>query len=180
MKPNRVLTRVKWCKPDVGGFKLNADGFVRGNPSLVGGEGLIRNSEENWCKGFVRVMGNTTCEMAELWALKDELSLAHQLGIVNLIIEMDADMLVLLLKNNYCNNMLMKPLLSDCRNFLQRFSNPVVKHIFREANQCADALAKFGAASVVFFVVFDNPLPVVENLLAFDKAELFCNRWVCS
>ncbi len=38
----------------------------------------------------------------------------------------------------------------------------------------------FGAASVVSFVVFDNPLPVVENLLAFDKAELFCNRWVCS
>ncbi len=37
MKPNRVLTRVKWRKPDVGGFKLNTDGSVRGNPSLVRG-----------------------------------------------------------------------------------------------------------------------------------------------
>ena len=48
-----------------------------------------------------------------------------------------------------------------------------MKHIFKETNQYADALAKFGAAFVASFVVFDNLLSVVENLLIFDKVELF-------
>ena len=75
-------------------------------------------------------------------------------------------------------NLLMEPLLFNSRNLLQVFLNPIVKHIFREANQCAETLTKFGAMFVTFFVVFDNPPLVVENLLVFDKVELFCNRMV--
>ena len=176
-KPTRVLTKVKWFKPVVGGFKLKTDGSARGSSGLARGGGLIRNNDGNWFTGFARAMRNTCCEMTELWALKDGLTLALQLGIVNLTVEINADMLIFLLNNHSCSNLLMEPLLSDCRNLLLRFSNPVVNHIFREANQCADALAKLGAAFAVSFVVFDYPL---ENLLAFNKAELFCNRWICS
>ena len=53
-----------------------------------------------------------------------------------------------------------------------------IKHIFREANQCADAIAKLGASSVTSFVVFLHPLPMVERILANDKARLCCNRLV--
>jgi hypothetical protein len=68
----------------------------------------------------------------------------------------------------------MEPLLFNFGNLLQVFLSPTVKNIFRETNQCAEALAKFGAMSVTFFVIFDN----LENLLVFDKAKLFCNRMV--
>jgi hypothetical protein len=84
-------------------------------------------------------------------------------------------MLVIMINNYACTNLLMEPLISDCRNLLQGFSNPIVKHIFRKANQCVDALANLGALSVIPFITFANPPYVVENLLAFDKAELFCN-----
>ncbi len=89
-------------------------------------------------------------------------------------------MLVTKINTPACTNLLMEPLISDYRNLLQGFSNPIVKHIFRETNQCADALANLRVLSVIPFVIFANSPHVVENLLAFDKTELFCNKMVCS
>ena len=42
------------------------------------------------------------------------------------------------------------------------------------------ALTKFGATLSSDYVTFVNPPAVVKDLLAFDKAELFCNRLICS
>ena len=54
--------------------------------------------------------------------------------------------------------------------------NKQIVHIYREANQCVDALAKLGASSLDSFVIFLSPPPMVESILAFDKACLRCNR----
>ena len=56
------------------------------------------------------------------------------------------------------------------------FDNHVVQHAYREANQCADALATLGLNLHVPFMDFVHPPLVVETLLAFDKAELFYTR----
>ena len=63
---------------------------------------------------------------------------------------------------------------------MREIPNMQIKHIFKEANQCADAMAKLGASSVTSFVVFLHPLLVVERILANDKARLCCNRLVNS
>lgn len=97
----------------------------------------------------------------------------------NLIIELDALSIVLLL-NNEAENIMTEPLLSDCRSLLKQIPNKRVLHIYREAHQYADALAKLGAQSSPHFVVFCNPPLVVENLLAVDKASMVCNRLVNS
>ncbi len=60
------------------------------------------------------------------------------------------------------------------------FDNPMVQHAYREANQCADALANLSLNLEFPFMDFVNPQPVVENLLAFDKAELFCIHMITS
>ena len=52
--------------------------------------------------------------------------------------------------------------------------------MYREANQCADALARLGLSVVSSFIVFVEPPPVVVNLLALDEAGNFCNRLVSS
>ena len=109
--------------------------------------------------------------MAELWALRDGLLLAKELGINNLIVELDALSVVLLMKNSTCN-LLMEPLL------LKAFPNTQVVHAYREANQCADALAKMGAISLTSFVVFWTPPLVVDSILAHDRANVCCNRIV--
>ena len=103
--------------------------------------------------------------------------LAKETGFNNIIIEMDALSVILLMKNNTVN-LLMKPLLTDCKNLLSEIPNKQIVHIYREANQCADALAKLGASSVDSFVIFLYSSPVVESIIASDKANLRCNRLI--
>ena len=73
---------------------------------------------------------------------------------------------------------MLEPSLGDCRTLLKKFHSTIVQHIFREANQCADALAKFRATLSSDFVNFINPPPVMEDFLAFDKAELYCYKLI--
>lgn len=58
---------------------------------LLGGRAgsgvLISNSDGNWVKGFARGSGNTNSCLAVLWALRDGLNLASNLGILHLIVE---------------------------------------------------------------------------------------------
>ena len=63
---------------------------------------------------------------------------------------------------------------------MKQIPNKRVIHSYRETNQCADALAKLGAQSFTHFVVFCNLPPVVETLLAFDKASMYYNKLVNS
>ena len=51
----------------------------------------------------------------------------------NLIVEMDALSVVMLMNNNTAN-LLMEHLLTDCRNLLRAFSNKQIVCTFREAN----------------------------------------------
>ena len=117
--------------------------------------------------------------MVELWALRNGLLLARDMGLNNLIIELDALSVVLLMINN-TPNLTLEPLLNDCRNLVREIPNKQITHIFREANQCANAMAKLGASCTTSFVVFLHPPPVVERILADDKASLRCNRLINS
>ena len=118
----------------MGWLKLNTDGFAVGNVGIAGGGGLIRNENGDWIIGFARSLGITSGVMVELWALKDGLTLASQLRIADICVELDAKLIVLLLNNYSINNLTLEPLLSDCRTLLKKFHSTTVQHIFRETN----------------------------------------------
>ena len=179
-KPCRVQIQVKWTKPPTGWVKLNTDGTMYGNPVKVGGGGVLRSSSGDWICGFVRRMGSTSSTVAELWALKDVLTMAKRIGIENICIEMDAKLIVQLVSRLAMVNLMLEPLLSDCRNLIQTFPSSSVTHVFREANGCADRLARMGANLVVIdFLFLFEPPDVVGEMLASDKAGIvFCNRLV--
>ena len=138
----------------------------------------IRDSNGEWVAGFARKLGSMSNILAELWALNDGLLLAQQLDILNVNIELDADLLVHLLNNPSSHNLMLEALLNDCRNLIKTFPSCTVTHIFREANRCADKLANVEATQAVNFLLLYEPSHVVADLLAFDKAELFCKRMV--
>ena len=69
---------------------INTKKSALGNPGRAGGGGLRRNSDGNWVPGFSRGLGCTNSCLAELWALRDGLNLASDIGIENLIFEIDA------------------------------------------------------------------------------------------
>ena len=163
--------QVKWIKPGQGWTKLNTDGAVFGDPRKAGGGGLLHNSKGDWIASFTRKLGSMSSIMAELWALKEGLSLARQLNLANLNIEIDIVVLIHFLTNPGTINLMLKPLLNDCRNLIEPFPNCSVTHIYREANRCADKLAKMGATQDTDLLILYEPLPVVDDLLAFDKAK---------
>ena len=89
-------------------------------------------------------------------------------------------MIVGFLFNPSCVNLVMESLLFDCKDLLQDFINTVVWHVFRGANQYVDTLAKISLHLSSSFVTFVDPLPMVEDLLAFDKAEFYYTRMICA
>ena len=157
---SKISISIRWNLPPVGWHKLNTDGASIGNPGKAGGGGVIRNFHGDWVKGYSRSIGYTTSVLAEWWALRDGLILAIQLGINQLEVELDAKVIVELLNGSNCPNRNYSPLLNDCRYLLARLVQVRVGHIYREANQCADLLAKRGCTMQENFVVFDSPPPL--------------------
>uniref|UniRef100_A0A2N9I4P7 RNase H type-1 domain-containing protein n=1 Tax=Fagus sylvatica TaxID=28930 RepID=A0A2N9I4P7_FAGSY len=175
-----VSVPVKWATPPLGWFKLNTDGSSLGNPGLAGGGGVIRNHLGDWVGGYSRAIGHTTSVQAELRALKDGLILAIDIGILNLEIEMDSLVAVELLKSITSPNAFLSSIVIDCRYLMERFEHFSLKHIFREANGCADLLAKAGCDQLLDFISFPNASAHVLEALAFDVSNATCFRLINS
>ena len=93
--------------------------------------------------------------MVEWWALRDGLTLAIQLGINQLEVELDAKV-IMEMHSADCPNRSYAPLLCDCRSLMVRFMQVRVGYVFREANKCTDLLAKRGCSMMENFVVFNT------------------------
>ena len=154
---NKVVCNISWIRPPTGWCKLNTDGASLGNPGKAGGGGVIRDCEGRWMRGFARSIGFTTSIMAEFWALRDGLLLAGQIGVQNLVIELDAKVVVELFQSMSSSNAFYSSLLADCRSLLGRFQHYKVQHAFREVNRVADALAKLGCVMQDHFVILNSP-----------------------
>ena len=74
-----------------------------------------------WVKGYMRNIGVATNITAEFWALRDDLILASQLEITQLLVELDAKVVVDLVLSRKPSNSPYSSLLNDCRFLLNRF-----------------------------------------------------------
>lgn len=61
---------------------------------------------------------------------------------------------------------------------MKTFPNCNVAHVYREANRCANKLARLGVDFYSDHLILYNPPPVLEELLASDKVSYVCNRLV--
>ena len=89
-----VLKSVKWEKSGYGWLTLNTDGSVVGNFGVVGGGGLIRDTNGEWVTGFARRIGKTSSFLVEQWALHDGLQLCLQIQAQAVLIELDSKTIV--------------------------------------------------------------------------------------
>ena len=103
---------------------------------------MIHDCNGNWVKGYVRNIGVATSIIAEFWALRDGLILASQLGITQLIVELDTKVIVDLVLSINASNRAYASLLNDCRFLLNHFQRVNINHVYWEANRCTDLLAK--------------------------------------
>ena len=82
----------------------------------------------------------------------------------NLVIELDAKVVVELVQSMSSSNAFYSSLLADCRSLLGRFQHYKVQYAFREVNRVADALAKLGCVMQDHFVIL-NSTPMLFHVL---------------
>lgn len=176
MRAIRAATPVCWAKPEVGWMKLNRDGSSLGNPGLAGGRGLIRNEEGRWVVGFAHKIGITSSFLAELWALRDGLSLCVSQSFRAVDVELDAKSIVDAVSNPEYSNILVSSLMEDCRYLAKQVPRIRFMHCFRDANQCVDALARMGGRLDADFTVFESSPLDISSFLEFYCSGLYLNR----
>jgi ribonuclease HI len=114
---------------------------------------------------YSRKIGITSSEAAELWALRDGLTLCHQLQLAVVEVELDAKLIITAITNNYDCHSDVSLLIDDCRKLLRQLPQSKVMHYYREANFCVDALAKLGTSLEQDFVVYSLPSPPRAGML---------------
>ncbi|KAK9994061.1 hypothetical protein SO802_023764 [Lithocarpus litseifolius] len=151
-----------------------------GNPRLVRGGELIRNEIGEWVKGYARAFGCATSVAAELWALNDGIRLCISLKVLALVIELDAKLVIDLLKKDVENSNGINFLIADCREGLKEILLVRIQHCYREVNKCVDALARRGVTLKQDFTIFMEPPSDVAFLLNLDSVGTLYFRNVAS
>ena len=168
-----------WEKPPPGWAKLNTDGAAVGSSGLAGCGGLIRDENGAWVAGFSRNIGSTTSFAAELWGIRDGLALCYNLNIHSIIVELDAKSIVDVFGNPNFEGNVISPILDDCKQLMMQFHQIQFKHCYREANRCADMLAKVGLDQSSCLLHFDCPPEIIRTILDEDCNGMFVDR-TCS
>lgn len=86
------------------------------------------------------------------------MQLSADLHIVDLVVEMDAKVAIDLITNCHQDFQSSISLLNDCRYLMQQLQVTKIDHIFREAIQCADALAGLGCCN------FNSSLSLYDSI----------------
>lgn len=72
---NKIVTKskisLKWELPPEGWYKLNIDGASKSNLGIAGFSGAIRNQKGEIIAAYVKNIGITTNNKAEVWAFMD-------------------------------------------------------------------------------------------------------------
>ena len=174
-----VMMRIRWEKPSQGWWKLNINGSYCGNTGLAGCGGVVRDDAGRWVIAFSRSIGRTNSFATELWSLREGLLLCNNLNINALEVELDAKSIVDALGNPSCGNIVISPLLDDCKLLISRIPQVCIKHCFRQANRCADSLARMSYCLDADFSTFDSPPVDLVDVVEDDLNGIGCNR-VCS
>ncbi|KAK7821734.1 putative ribonuclease h protein [Quercus suber] len=104
--------------------------------------------------------------------IRDGLARCCHLSLQAVEVEVDASVAVSLLSQDVHTNGEFSSLIDDCRNLMKNIHQVWLKQCFREANRCADALAKFGTTMEEDFTMFESPPVFIINLLHSDKMGL--------
>ena len=141
---------------------------VLGNPGLAGGGGVVRDWTGRWIVGFTRKISITTSLLAELWAIRDGLMLCIERNFSKVEVELGAKVIVDMLTDLQNDNMSISLILKDCKLLVSQIPQTKIKHCYREANRCADTLARNGAELNASLVVFDSPPLDILNVVEAD------------
>jgi ribonuclease HI len=126
----------------MGAFVLHADGAARGNPGPAGAGALILDANGAVVARLRRALGRATNNVAEYEALIMGLEEARRLGISDLAVRVDSELVVRQLRGEYrVKHAGLAPLAQRAARLLSEFERVRVEHVPRALNAEADRLA---------------------------------------
>jgi ribonuclease HI len=124
-----------------GRWRLNFDGGSRGNPGPAAYGFVLVDADGNEAARVGEVLGRTTNNVAEYTGLVRGLEHALELGVRELAVRGDSELIVKQLRGEYrVKNETLKPLYEQARALLDRFDSTDVAHVYRADNSIADSL----------------------------------------
>ncbi|KAF7811234.1 reverse transcriptase [Senna tora] len=165
----KVFVELFWHPPPRGWFKLNVDGSCLGQDNAIAATGIFRDCNNYWFNGFAQFIGFGCSMKLELWSLLLGLNKAKELSIDLLEVESDCKTVV-----DFINCAIVldvhpfAPLILMCRSYLSQFSHCIVKHIYREENNCCDRLAKHAASTKTSIFNIQAVPPFLHNVFWAD------------
>jgi len=167
---------VRWNNNNHQCHILNVDGSCLGTPIRTGFGGLIRNSACFFLSGFSGYLPNSSCILlAELTTIYKGLRLALDMGCEDLVCYTDSQLYVNLISGDVSKYHTYAVLVQDIKDVMAA-SNFTTEHTLREGNQCADHMAKLGAASDTNFTLHPTAPLDLLNMLRTDAMGTFFPR----
>ncbi|MBI5886630.1 MAG: ribonuclease HI family protein [Deltaproteobacteria bacterium] len=124
------------------GHTINVDGASRGNPGLAGAGAVIRDRDGTVVKKLKKFLGSVTNNVAEYQALIMALEAATHLGLTDVRIYADSELMVKQINGVYkVKSVDLKPLYDKAMLLIKRLPSVKLSHIMREENSLADAMA---------------------------------------
>jgi ribonuclease HI len=122
--------------------RLYTDGAARGNPGPAGAGAVILNPDGHIVAKIGKFLGDSTNNVAEYMGLILGLKRAKAMGIKELEVYSDSELLVRQLAGEYqVKADHLRPLHDEAKTLLQGFGFVQVRHIPREENAQADAMS---------------------------------------
>lgn len=123
-------------------FTLRTDGGARGNPGPAGAGFVLEDARGVTIRSGGRFLGPRTNNIAEYEALIWGLETALDEGVRGLCVRADSELMVKQVLGVYrVKNEGLRPLHARVKDLLSRFESFEIRHVRREENAAADALA---------------------------------------
>lgn len=149
------------------------DGNCIATTTSIGSGGLMRMATEDWVARISSFDGKGDALYAELSAIKNGLTFAWSEGHRNIHCETDSLKVVNLLQDGVCHNFhKYSTILGEIRSLLNQQWLVHISHVYKEANACADYLAKFGATQCLGWKRWKDLPPLLGSFLFRDKFDL--------
>lgn len=146
---------------------LNVDGSFIGSPR-AGYGCVLRNSAGLFISGLSSfILTSTDILLAELTIIHQDLNLAIELNVTDLMCYSDSLIVVHFIKNDTPRFHIYVVLIQNIKDLLVD-RNISLHHTLREGNQCLDYFAKLGASSDSHMLVHHSPLADLIPLLRAD------------
>lgn len=154
---SRDMRFVSWNPAGDFDFVAHVDGSSRGNPGNAGFGVVIRSGDGIWKSGYSGYIGVATSLEAELHGILHGLRQLRSFNISRSCCYSDSAEAVALANSNVCVDGPFSAIIRSIKDELLLFDVIHIRHILREGNFVADALARRGSSDLEFFTTWAYP-----------------------